>query len=121
MLVKNSDLEILKNKLRDYNKDQIEYNEKDDHCTINSIRRGVSFKEVESNLFNPSKLKFAIQERSKFPNEEKYILYYESEGTGKTIVLPVVLKPKSLYVLTIIKRWRSWDKEIERWKEKLQK
>src|SRR3989344_8887568 len=108
MLVEDSELEILKNKLKGYNKDEIEYNEKDNHCTINSIRRGVSFKEVESNLLNPEKLKFAIREESKLPNEEKYTLYYESEDSGKTIVLPVVLKPKNLYVLTIIKRWRRW-------------
>ncbi|MBU2420122.1 MAG: hypothetical protein KJ791_00700, partial [Nanoarchaeota archaeon] len=103
------------------NKSQIEYNEKDNHCTLNSVRRGVSFNEVETNLLNPENLKFATKEKQKFRNEEKYVLYFESKDSDKTIVLPVIFKPKSLYVLTIIKRWRSWDKEIERWKEKLQK
>ena len=121
MLIKNSELKILKDKLIKYTKSQIIYNEKDSHCTINSIRRGVSFKEVESNLLDPKKLKFAIKEESKFADEEKYVLYFESEETGKCVVLPVILKAKTLYVLTIIKRWRSWDREIERWKEKLQK
>lgn len=121
MLIKNGDLEKLKAKLTDYDQSQIVYNQKDDHCTVNSIRRGVSINEVESNLLKPDKLKFAIKEESRFKDGEKYTLYFESDDTGKTIVLPVVLRPKSLYVITIIKRWRSWDREIERWKEQSQK
>lgn len=81
------------------------------------LERNITKVEIENNLLEPKHLKFAIKGKAKYKNEEKWTLYFET-SKSRTLVFPVVLKAKSIYVLTVIKKWRKWENLIKIWTKK---
>lgn len=67
------ELEKLKEKLKDYKKEDIIITE---HADIQAIVRQINLNEVKHNILNPDKLVYVKEERSKTPNEEKYDCYF---------------------------------------------
>ncbi|MBS3172594.1 hypothetical protein J4438_03370 [Candidatus Woesearchaeota archaeon] len=101
------DLEQLKNNLKNYKKEEIIFK----RHALNSIAlRGSSKEFIIEHLLNPVKLvDFEEQGLDKY----KLIFYISN---SKTMILPVVLKEKRLYILTFIMRYRAWKKLVERGK-----
>lgn len=116
--VKEDDIEELKSKLKDYRRDDIEFNEP--HFTIRLQLREGEREEVIKNLLNPDNLVYSYQEKGKY-GDMKHSLYFKISNT-KTMKIPIIFdrnNKKSLYIITYIMRYRPWQtmikKEGQRW------
>ena len=100
------DLKELKEKLKTYKKEDLEFNEP--HFTNQLAARLGSKEELISNLLNPDKLVYAYKEE----NKPIYCLYFKISNK-RTLKIPVIFdkgNKKSLYILTYIMRHRSWQR-----------
>ncbi len=106
-------LENLKNRLRRYSKEHIEFNEPHFSQQL-SLREG-SRKEVIRNLLNPAKLKYVYQEKGRY-GDTIYCLHFKISNT-RTMRLPVIFDrkgKKNLYIITYIMRYRPWQNMIRK-------
>lgn len=114
--IKSESIEKIKEKLRSYTKDDIEYNEP--HFTLKLDREQIDRKEVIKNILKPDKLSFVGVSESKNPNYNcVYDLYFKLSN-NRIFKIPASLKPKSLYLITIFKiRRRIQDEAIKYYKK----
>ncbi|MBD3303726.1 hypothetical protein GF343_01150 [Candidatus Woesearchaeota archaeon] len=103
-------LDVLKENLRSYAEENIEFNEP--HFSQQLNLREDSKKEVIKNLLNPDKLVYSYQEKGKH-NDTIHCLYFKVSNT-RTMRLPVISHQKSLYILRYITRYRPWQSMIKR-------
>lgn len=105
------ELEELKQKLRSYRKEDIEFNEP--HFTQQLLLREGSREEVIKNLLNPEKLVYVYSEKGKY-GDDVYCLHFKISNT-RTMRLPVIFdrnNRKGLYMLTYIMRHRFWQNMV---------
>ncbi len=110
-----ADITKVKEELSKYSKEQIIFNEP--HVTQRCLLRDITKEEVIQNLLKSDKLVYVGEQESKYPNERKYDLYFVLSNT-KAYRLPVVLKEKSLYVITVIKINRRWQGIVSKYERK---
>ncbi len=84
--IKEVDIGELKQKLRGYTRDGVEFNEP--HFSQQLILREGNEEEVINHLLNPEKLVYAYQEKGKY-GDAKYALYFEVSNT-RTMKIPVI-------------------------------
>ena len=109
------ELEIIQNKLKDYEKEDIVFNEP--HFTNQLILREGNREEVIDNLLNPDKLMHATKECDSRGNVV-YNLFFKI-SRSRTMKLPVVFGKKGLYIKTYIMRYRRWQNMVRRkWQKK---
>ena len=80
------DIEKLKKKLRNYTKNDIEFN--DPHFTQQLQLREGSIEEVTNNLLKPDKLVYSYQEKGKY-GDIVHCLHFRISNT-RTLRLPVI-------------------------------
>lgn len=105
------ELDSIKKRLKEYRKEQIEYNEP--HVAMRCLQRETSKETIEQNLLNPENLVLAYPSKALKEGEEKYELYFKL-SSNKTLKLPVVFKKNSLYIITVIMRWRKWQSMVKK-------
>ena len=110
-----ADIAKVKEELSKYSKEQIIFNEP--HVTERCLLRDITKEEVIQNLLKPDKLVYAGEQESKHPNEKKYDLYFVFSNT-RAYRFPVILKEKSLYVITVIKINRRWQGIVSKYERK---
>lgn len=102
--------EILITKLKKYKKTDIIISV---HAEEQALFRGISIAEVKENIINPERLYFAIRQKARKENEEKYNCYF---GYSKTRCHRYVLIINSrCIVCTIIKINRRWQHVVEKY------
>ena len=104
-------IEELKQKLRSYKKEDVEFNEP--HFTKQLLVREGGREDVISNLLNPDKLVYAYHEKGKY-GDDVYCLHFKISNT-RTMRLPVIFDRndrKGLYILTYIMRHRFWQNMV---------
>jgi hypothetical protein len=109
------DLEELKKKLKNYNKEDIEFNEP--HFTQQLIIRDGSREEVINNVLNPVNLVYSYHEKGRH-GDTVHCLHFKISNS-RTLRIPVIFDrndKKGLYIITYIKRYRSWQNMIKRGK-----
>ena len=100
---------ILIAKLKNYKKEDIIISR---HAEEQALFRGVSISEVKENIINPERLRFAIRQKARKENEEKYNCYF---GYSKTRCHRYVLiLNRQCIVCTIIKINRRWQHLVEK-------
>ncbi len=107
------DIEELKNRLKEYKREEIEFNEP--HFTRQLKLREGDRGDVINNLLNPEKLVYSYQELGKYGDMVHY-LHFNISNT-KTMRIPVIFdrnNKKSLYIITYIMRYRPWHHMIKR-------
>ena len=107
------DIDKLKEKLRSYTKKDIEFN--DPHFTQQLELREGNAGEVMDNLLNPDKLVYSYQEKGKY-GDTVHCLHFKISNT-RTLRLPTIFdknNKKGLYILTYIKRYRSWQSMVKK-------
>ena len=110
-----ADIAKVKEELSKYSKEQIIFNEP--HVTKRCLLRDITKEEVLQNLLKPDKLVYVGEQESNYPNEKKYDLYFVFSNT-RAYRFPVVLKEKSLYVITVIKINRRWQGIVSKYERK---
>ncbi len=65
--------EIVKNKLRKYNKDDVIIKE---HAKVQVLFRGITLEEIKENVINQKRLDVVIRQEAERQNEEKYDCYF---------------------------------------------
>ena len=106
--MKEDDIEELKSKLKSYSEENIIFNEP--HFTQQLDLREGNKKDVINNLLNPDKLIYSYQEEGKY-GDIIHCLHFKISNT-RTLRLPVIFdknNEKSLYIMTYIMRYRSWQ------------
>lgn len=93
--------EKIKEILRKYTKNQIEYNEP--HFTLKLERQKIDRKEVIKNILKPDKLVLVGVTESKNPIYDYVYDLYFGLSKRRIFKIPVSIKPKSLYLITIFK------------------
>lgn len=114
--IKSGDIEEIKNRLKDYTQKDIEYNEP--HFTLKLEREKIDRNEVIRNLLKPDKLAFVGVSESKNPNYDYVYDLYFKLSKNRIFKLPVSLKPKSLYLITIFKIRRKIQDEAIKYYQK---
>ncbi len=107
------DIEEIKKKLKVYSKDQIEFNEP--HFTQSLLLRNGNRCDVIKLILCPDNLVYSYQEPGIY-GDIKHNLYFRISN-NRTIKLPVIFDrnyEKSLYILTYILRYRSWQNLVRR-------
>ena len=110
-----ADTAKVREELVKYSKYQIIFNEP--HVTQRCLLRNITKEEVLQNLLKPNKLVYVGEQESNYPNEKKYDLYFVFSNT-RAYRFPVVLKEKSLYVITVIKINRRWQGIVGKYERK---
>lgn len=109
----DDDVEKLKEKLKSYSKQDIEFNEP--HFTQQlEVREGSREKVVET-LLNPEKLVYSYQETGKY-GDIIHCMHFKVSNT-RTMRLPVIFDrdgKKSLYIITYIMRYRAWQNMVRK-------
>jgi len=101
--------DILIKKLKKYKKDNIIISR---HAEEQALFRGISIAEVKENIINPERLHFAVRQKARKENEEKYDCYF---GYSKTRCHRYVLIINSkCLACTIIKINRRWQHLVEK-------
>jgi len=114
--IKKEDTEKIRNILRKYKKEDIEYNEP--HFTLKLDRLKIDRKEVIKNILKPDKLILVGTSKSKNPNYEYvYDLYFQL-SKNRIFKIPISVKPKSLYLVTIFKIRRKIQDEAFKYSRK---
>ena len=111
--VKDDDIEKLKEKLKCYNKEDIEFNEP--HFTQQMILRDGNKEDVINNLLNPENLVYSYQEKGKY-GDTVHCLHFRISNT-RTMRLPVIFDrkgKKGLYIITYIMRYRYWQNMVKK-------
>lgn len=101
------DIEQLKSILEKYRKELILFNEP--HFTERLILREGNREEVIANILKPDRLVYSYQEIGKY-GEIKHILHFKIKD-NKTMILPIIINEKGLYIITYIMRYRSVNKK----------
>ncbi len=110
--LKKADLEAIKNRLRSYSREDIEYNEP--HFSIKLAREKIDKKEVIKNLLKPDKLVLSGISKSKNPSYKHVFDLYFRLSKNRIFKIPASMKSKSLYLITIFKiRRRIQDESIK--------
>jgi len=101
--IKKANLESIKKKLMSLKKEDLEFNLINDHFNVKLEREKIDKKEVIKNILNPKNLVFVGVSESKNPNY-KYVhdLYFKL-SKDRIFKVPVSIKSKSLYLITIFK------------------
>jgi len=109
--IREDNIEELKNKLREYDRSCILFNEP--HFTQQITLRQGSKEDIIKNLLNPDKLVYSYQEKGKY-GDIIHCLHFKISN-NRTIRLPVIFdrnNRKSLYIITYIMRYRPWQNMI---------
>jgi hypothetical protein len=114
--IKPENISEIKARLRRFKKKDIEYNEP--HFTLKLDRQKIDRKEVIKNLLNPEKLAFVGVSESKNPNYEYVYDLYFKLSKNRIFKIPASIKPKSLYLITVIKIRRKIQDEAIKYYEK---
>jgi len=93
--------EKLKKILSQYSKEQIEYNEP--HFSLKLHREKIDRKEVIKNILKPDKLILVGISESKNPNYDYVYDLHFRLSKSRIFKIPISIKPKSLYLITIFK------------------
>lgn len=108
--------EKIKEILRKYQREDIGYNEP--HFTLKLGRENIDRHEVIKNVLKPDKLIFVGVSKSKNPNfEHVYDLYFKL-SKHRIFKIPVSIKPKSLYLITIFKIRSGIQNEASKYYQK---
>lgn len=107
--IKIEDIEKIRNILKKYNEENLDYNEP--HFTLKLERLKIDRKEVIKNILNPDKLVLVGISESKNPNYEHIYDLYFRLSKNRMFKIPVSIKPKSLYLVTIFKIRRKIQDE----------
>ena len=99
--IRTENTEKIKNILRDYGKESIEYNEP--HFTLKLDRLKIDRKEVVKNMLKPDNLIFVGVSESKNPAYDYVYDLYFRLSRHRIFKIPTSIKPKSLYLITIFK------------------
>ncbi|MBU1603927.1 MAG: hypothetical protein KJ583_01295 [Nanoarchaeota archaeon] len=114
--MKKANLEKIKARLRSYSKEDIEFNEP--HFSIKLDREKIDLKEVIKNVLKPDKLVFAGISKSKNPNYKYVFDLYFKLSKNRIFKIPVSMKSKSLYLITIFKITRRIQDEAIKYYQK---
>ncbi len=109
--MKDDDIELLKKKLRRYNKQDISFS---NHARNQTAVREGSHEEIARHLLNPENLVYSYQEKS--GGSTIHCLHFKMSNT-RTMRLPVIFDKegrKNLYIITYIVRHRSWQNMARR-------
>lgn|SRR3989344_5479806 len=87
--------------LKRYQKADLEYNEP--HFSLKLEREKIDRHEVIKNILKPDKLVYVEVSESKNPNYDCIYDLYFKLGKHRVFKIPVSIKPKSLYLITIFK------------------
>jgi len=104
------EIEELKKKLINYKREQICYNEP--HFSLRCAQREISKNLIEENLLNPNNLILAYSLEALNEAEEKYEVYFKL-SSNRTLKLIIVLRRESLYIITVMVRYRKWQNLIK--------
>jgi hypothetical protein len=106
----------IKQLLRQYERKDIEYNEP--HFALKLNRQKIDRNEVIKNILKPDNLIFVGVSESKNPEYDcVYDLYFRL-SKNRIFKIPASLKPKYLYLITIIKiRTRIQDEALKYYEE----
>ncbi len=104
------DVEQIKSKLKNYNKEHIFFNEP--HFTNQLLLREGNKEQVVDNLLKPDKLVYCCTEKDSFGNIV-YNLHFRISNS-RTMKLPVVFDKKGLYIKTYIMRYRRWQNMVRK-------
>ncbi|MBD3313099.1 hypothetical protein GF345_01520 [Candidatus Woesearchaeota archaeon] len=99
--VRTENVSKVRNILIKYKRDDIEYNES--HFTLKLERQKIDRKEVVKNILNPDKLVLVGVSESKNPGYRDVHDLYFKLSRNRIFKIPVSIKPKSLYLITIFK------------------
>ncbi len=114
--IRSANPEKIKKILRQYKKEDIDCNEP--HFTLKLDRLKIDRKEVIKNMLNPEKLVFAGISESKNKNYRfVYDLYFKL-SKNRIFKIPISIKPKSLYLITIFKIRRKIQNEAVKYYRK---
>lgn len=110
-------VEVIKRKLKSYAKENLVYNQPhvDERC-YDRYKMGLG--EFEKQLLNPQNLVFVEIQESKNPNFDRVYALYFAVSKSTTYLIPVSFKPKVLYVITVIKIKRKWQKGLYEYAKK---
>ncbi|MBN1156005.1 hypothetical protein JXA85_00170 [Candidatus Woesearchaeota archaeon] len=103
------DIDILKERLRRYKKEQIIIT---DHARVQAMFRNIDLEEIKENIINPERLSYAREQKAEKKNEQKYDCYF---GYSKTQChrYILVISAKCI-VCTVIKINRRWQHTVEK-------
>jgi hypothetical protein len=101
--IRKEDTEKIKSMLRRYRKEDLEFNELNDHFNLKLKREQINKEEVIKNILKPDNLVFVGVSESKNPNYKYVYDLYFKLGRRRIFKIPVSMKPKSLYLITIFK------------------
>ena len=107
------DLEQIKEKLKNYNRQDIIFNEP--HFTLRLLMREGEREEVIENLLKPDNLVYSYHEKA-ISGSQVHCLHFKISNT-RTMRLPVIFDKggrKNLYILTYIMRYRPWQSMLVR-------
>ena len=114
--IKPGSISEIKARLSRFSKEDITYNEP--HFTLKLDRQKIDRKEVLTNLLKPEKLAFVGVSESKNPNYDYVYDLYFKLSKNRIFKIPASIKPKSLYLITIIKIRRKVQDEAIKYYEK---
>lgn len=114
--ISRGNLEKTKKILRNYSKENLEFNEP--HFTIKLDREKIDRNEIIRKVLSPEKLSLVGISESK--NTEYKIIHdlYFKLSKNRIIKIPVSIKPKSLYLITVFKIRRKIQNEAFKYYQK---
>jgi hypothetical protein len=114
--IKQGDITLIKEKLKTYKKDQLEYNEP--HFSLKLQRQKIDKKEVVKNILKPDNLILVGITKSKNPNYDYVYDLFFKLGKRRIFKIPISIKPKSLYLITIYKIRGKLTNEANKYSKK---
>ncbi|HLD15293.1 MAG TPA: hypothetical protein VJB94_01810 [Candidatus Nanoarchaeia archaeon] len=111
--LKPANVEKIKKRLRKYTEKDLEYNEP--HFTLKLEREKIDKREVIKNILKPDNLAFVGISESKNPNYNYIYDLYFKLGNNRVFKIPISIKPKSLYLVTIYKIRRKLQNEANKY------
>ena len=116
--IRKVNVENIKTILRKYKKEDIEFNEINDHFNLKLEREKIDKNEVFKNILKPDKLAFVGISESKNPNYSYVYDLYFKLSKKRIFKIPISIKPKSLYLITIFKIRRKIQDEAIKYYQK---
>ncbi len=112
--IKTENPEKIKKILMTYKREDIKFNEFNDHFNLKLKREQINKEEVIKNILKPDKLVFVGVSESKNPNYDYVYDLYFKLSKNRIFKIPTSIKPKALYLITIIKiRKKIQDEAIK--------
>lgn len=111
--LKSENPEKIKKILRKHKKENLEYNEP--HFTIKLDRQKIDRKEVIKNILKPDKLAFVGVSEAKNPDYDYVYDLYFKLSNSRIFKIPVSIKTKSLYLISVIKIRRKIQNEASKY------